>query len=607
MDRPGGQTKPNQARSGGYRRWLALALIGVLSLACGCGHRRTASTLAQPPPLAALGIEGQRALVVPADEDSTAFARSMARHLSVLPLRVLESVDLSPANEGDPPATPGNWQARAWNRRIPFVLLAQAPAAELADDRASVQLLPAREGAPLLSWSATESELDGRDVVELRGAIHDDFGLAEQRPDGHPSRWMVCPPDVLDSLRISVLMEPGPSTVAAIQARTEVYPLDPALIELEGITRRLEGEDEAGRLLLRRAQAFHPAGASELPRLARLAARAGMRERQLTLLRWAVEIWPDRLDHGLALAAALDEAEEPAVAAEVLLEVSSRVDVLDPDALELPDDSLMLAPALGRVAQRADLRYSLGWLLHRTERRDAALASYALSRRLYEAVAEPENAGTCANNTGVLLIEVGRPLAAIPPLRQALSARMLGGISLEAANTLYNLGAAYQELGRFDESADALRRAADGYGQVGATEDRYDTLLELLVVTAEMGRPDEVEEAYARVAGEAVEGEGALAAQARALDAVGVARARVDRFDESMAALEEALSSWVTLGDRLHEGQTRYNMAIPLLGRGDLEGALAALAEARLIAVELGDAESVVAIDRQMEQIEQMR
>jgi hypothetical protein len=48
-------------------------------------------------------------------------------------------------------------------------------------------------------------------------------------------------------------------------------------------------------------------------------------------------------------------------------------------------------------------------------------------------------------------------------------------------------------------------------------------------------------------------------------------------------------------------------MAIPLLGRGDLEGALAALAEARLIAVELGDAESVVAIDRQMEQIEQMR
>jgi tetratricopeptide (TPR) repeat protein len=606
MDGPGGPTKPS-AEKKVRRRWQALALVAALLLVGGCGHRRVASRMVPPPPLAARGLEGQRALVVPADEGSAAFARSLARHLSVLPLRVLESVDLAAAGPDDLPADPLAWQARAWSRRIPFVLLAQATVAGQADDRASVQLLPAREGEPLLTWKATEGERDGRDVVELRGAIHADFGLEDQRPDGHPSRWMVCPPDELDSLRVAVLMEPGPSTVAAIQLRSQAYPLDPALIELEGIARRLSGEEEEGRLLLRRAQAFHPSGSSELPRLARLAARTGMLERQLTLLRWAVEIWPDRLDLSLALAAVLDEEGEPAVAAEVLLDASSRVDALDPDALDLPDDDLLTAPALARIARRADLRYSLGWLLHQTERRDAALGSYALSRRLYEAVAEPGNAGTCANNTGVLLIEVGRPLAAVPPLRQALSARMLDGISLEASNTLYNLGAAYQELGRFDESADALRRAADGYGQVGAAEDRFDTLLELVVVTAELGRPDDVETAFEHVAGEAAVGEGAAAAQARALDAVGVARARVDRFDESMAALNEALASWVTLGDRLHEGQTRYNMAIPLLGRGDLEGALAALAEARLIAVELGDAESVVAIDRQMEQIEQMR
>jgi len=573
----------------------------------GCGHRRGAGNTSAPPPLPPSEVGGQRALVAPADPGSRAFARSLARHLSVLPMRVLESVDVSAdASDGEAVA-PVTWQARAWNHRIPFVLLARAPDASEPDGLATVELLPAREGGPLRSWQAEADARDDRAVVALRGEIHGEFGLQERRPDGHPSRWMVCPPEVLDTLRIAVLMEPTEPTVASVRAQLEVYPLDPALVELEGVARRLAGEDEAGRLLLRRAQAFHPAGASELPRLARMAARAGLHDRQLALLRWAVEIWPDRLDHALALAAALDEGERSAEAAAVLVEHSSRIEVVDPEALVWPEGGLAGAVARAGVAQRADLRYSLGWLLHQTGRRDDALASYSLSRHLYAAVDEPANAGTCANNTGVLLIELGRPLAAVPPLRQALSARMMGGLSREAANTLYNLGAAYQELGRFDDAADALGRAAEGYGQVGAADDRFETLLELVVVTAELGRADEVEAAYEYVAGEAAEGEEGAAARARALDAVGVARARVDRFDESMVALEQALATWIELGDRLHEGQTRYNMAIPLLARGDLEGALAALAEARLIAVELGDAESVVAIDRQMEQIEQMR
>jgi hypothetical protein len=74
-----------------------------------------------------------------------------------------------------------------------------------------------------------------------------------------------------------------------------------------------------------------------------------------------------------------------------------------------------------------------------------------------------------------------------------------------------------------------------------------------------------------------------------------------------MEALEQALQAWVERGDRLHEGQTRYNMTIPHLARGEIDLALQCLAQARVIAEELGDAESIVDIDVQMEQIDELR
>jgi hypothetical protein len=48
-------------------------------------------------------------------------------------------------------------------------------------------------------------------------------------------------------------------------------------------------------------------------------------------------------------------------------------------------------------------------------------------------------------------------------------------------------------------------------------------------------------------------------------------------------------------------------MAIPHLAAGDVDAALECLEGARTIALELGDTESIVAIDQQKSQIERMR
>lgn len=598
----------------------AIALVAALAGAGGgCRHRHPVpSAVEQPSPLAVEGIPGERALVVHANPESRALARALARHLSVLPLRIVEPSDLHNGQDEGHDLAPSTWQTRAWERRIPFVLVVDAapldqaaeggeasPAGEEPGPR--VRLLPARGDDELLAWRVEEEPSPGAAVVRLRGRIRDDFGLPETRPDGHPTSWMVCPADTLEGLRIAVLLAPIPTTLEAIRAQLEQFPLDPALIELEGVALLSAGEEAEGLQRLRKAQAYHPLGGSELPRLARMAGRAGLDEQRQRLLGWAVEVWPGRLDLALTLAGVLDGEERHDEATAVLLDASSRVVPLDPDALQLPEAGVTRPPGLARVGRRADLRYSLGWLLHRTERPDVALEAYAMARRLYEAVDEPENAATCANNSGVILIEIGRPLAAIPALRRALSARQMAGQALPAANTLYNLGAAYQELGRHEEALDAMGRAADGYGEQGEFDDRYDTLLEMIVIRGEMASSEGVEEAYRESVSELDGREDSEGLRARALDAVGVARARVDRFDDSLAALDEALAVWIGLGDRLHEGQTRYNMAIPHLGRGDIAGALSALAEARAIAVELGDTESVVEIDRQLEQVEQMQ
>jgi len=467
-----------------------------------------------------------------------------------------------------------------------------------------VRLLPSCEGEEVCRWTI-EPGSPTEVPVALRKRIREDLGVGGERPDGHPGTWTIVRPDELEALRTAVLVEPDERTLARVQDALARHPLDPALVELEGVVRWRTGDVDEGVTLLRRARSFNPEGASQLPVLARSAARAGMAELELQLWDLAADLWPSRLDYTAALAECQEAAGRPAEAAQDLLAASARAGEVDVAGVgDGRDRSVLLA----RAALVADVRYLLGWMLYLGGEPEDALGAYGAARQIYEDLDERESVAACRNNMGVSLVEMGRAVAAIPHLRAALSVRTGREPSAEEANTLYNLGAAYEAVDRLHDADEAWRGAARRYGALGALDDQFDTLLEVILNQGEIGARDGVELAWENALAHVAEREdptGSL--RARVLDAVGIARARTDQFEASLDALNEALEIWTATGDRLHEGQTRYNMAIPFLGRGEHEQALSSLAAAREIAVELNDTESVVTIDAQMEQIERMK
>ncbi len=591
-------------------RSATLAALLVLAVAAvpatGCRHASRPGAAAGPPPLEPLALRGERVVVVAEDPAAGALAGEVVRHLEVLPLRPTR-----PAEFGDQ-AAPGDdragWQAWAWERRIPYLLTFALEDGGGAAEEVAVRaaLLPAREGGEL--WSVELTAALPRAVpVELRSRLRADLGVSPERPDGHPTSWPVAAAGELDGVARMALVEPDAEVERRVAELRQRYPLDPAGLELEAAVAALQGRPEEARTLARRAQTHLPEGRSQLPRLARDARRAGLTPRAERLWELSVEVWPGRVDYALEYADLLAEGEQHDRAVALLLDAGGRLRAADlevpPDLDARPDRAVVLA----RLARAADLRYLLGWHLYESGEYEAALAAYDEAVRLFEAVAEPDSVASCHNNIGVTLIEAGRPLPALSYLKRALLARGGAETTRELANTLYNLGSAYEACGRLLEARDALEQAVSGYDEIGAADAAFDTRLELVVLEGEIGTSSSVESAAENLLARAGERADPGLARARALGAVGVARARVDRFEESLAALEESLATWIELGDRLREGQTRYSMAITYVAQGEHDRALETLQAARAIAEELGDVESILAIDVQMEQIEQLR
>jgi tetratricopeptide (TPR) repeat protein len=577
---------------------LVVTALMIALQALGGGCRAHAGRVHAPPALGGAGVRGQRVLVVAGEQAAETLGEAVARHLSTLPIRVSR-----PADFGEDGAVE-DWRLWAWERRIPYLLMLDTAEDEAGAAAATLRLVGARGPDEVARWEA--SGTTPRSLpVDLRAALRTDLGVEERRADGQPTTWPVCAAGEVQRLRDVVLLSDDP--LAEVQAAARACPVDPALIELEAVARLRGGERAEALRLLRRAQAINPEGGSELEVVARMAGWYALADIELTLWQAAVELWPARPDHALELAQRHQDREDPAAASRVLFNSLERSpEPVDFDAAALADRE-DAAVGLADAASSADRRYLLGWALYLQQRHEDALVSYSSARKLYEALEERDGVSACRNNLGVTLVESGRAVAAIPHLRAALLARGGEVDSEEAANTAYNLGAAYEAVGRLTDADLAWRDAAARYGAAGSFDDQFETMLDVVLNQGEIGARDEVEALHVELQELAADDDPEGRLRARALDAVGVARARVDRVDESLAALDEALVVWIELEDRLREGQTRYNMAIPHLARGDVDAALRALAGAREIAVELRDSESIVAIDAQMKQIERMR
>ena len=181
------------------------------------------------------------------------------------------------------------------------------------------------------------------------------------------------------------------------------------------------------------------------------------------------------------------------------------------------------------------------------------------------------------NNLGSVLIDLGQPWDAVPPLAAALAlARQLGDIASQA-NLLVNLGSAYTDLS--DRQA-ALRSYTEGLGL--ARKAKLDfleaaALNNLGELYDSLGEWEKALDDYQQ----ALEIDGALkerSSMAKTLNNIGLARQRLGEAEPARAAYSRSLALAHELADRALEATGRNNLGFLDLGQ---KRPVEALAEAR--------------------------
>lgn len=529
-------------------------------------------------------------------------ADAVARQaLASLPVRIFPTEaapDLLGALETAGAGAAGEALVRARDLRIPFVL-AVAVRRDGAPGGASLAS-PFGE-APGLRWGGLGDGVAEDRWGRLAAALLRDLPPEELGPGAAAARrvlgrepWRGAP---LDRLAGGLLLLAGGSLEearAVAAPLVEGWPRDPAPRALQAMALRLGGSAEA-EAELDRARGMHPRGESALLSAAMTADVLAEGRPEIAVALWA-ELrrgWPDRVDYGLRGADAVARTAGDGAAVRLLMSLPTAP---DPGEGGPPREPV----ARARLALEGDRRFSLGWYLAREERTETAISAYDGAARLYRALDLRPDLGRALNDSGVALADAGRWSQALPRLRDALGVRAEAGPGEEMANTHFNLGMAYAGLGRDALADDHLLRAANAYGALGRRDDRLETLLQLIPAR---GRLRERGSLSAAVAAALVAAEGRPEAEGRVRAASALARSELGEPEAALQEFDRAEASFRAAGDRLGEGRVAYDRAIPLVAAGRHREALATLEEARRIAAELDDRESIGAIDQQIERI----
>lgn len=584
------------ARAAGSRRRLAgrawpslglvLALVPVFFSACATVRR--------------LPLEpGSRLLVVVQDADSAAAALAaeadVDRALALVPLRAWPSgADPALGDEIDSPGRQRVDLARgaAERRRLPWLLVL---------DGRRIRIETAREG--LVRWQARV--VPGRDRAErvartLSLALPSDRHLGL----GGPGEVRLAPPGRLAALRELVVQSRLQEYSAEVAAMLAAWPADPAIRTHAGLREHLaSGVGSMAGLEL--AAAMVPGAESELLAVALAADGAGAAAVGLAVRRALVRLEPDRLDYRPGLAEALQAVGEPDEALSACREGMQRADresFVDLPAGTAPD------AAPGAVAF-ADVAFCTGLHLYEAEQFEASAMAYEDAVAVFQATGLRPELGEALNNAGAAMVGAGSPLTATRVLLKAVAVREEIGDPLPLANSRYNLGRARSEANQVQEALSSFDAAASDYERAGEPQDALDALVETLDLYVRDGDGD----GFASRAGAIVaaldslpEGDGRELLRGNAWFEIGKGRLTFGDARGSLAAYLASLRAWERLGLRLEQGQTHYSLALPHMAMFEFGEAHADLLRALGIAVDLGDAASILDIGEQLRQVESL-
>ncbi len=559
------------------RRFFGMAILWVVSLGLvGCtGLRAAKQDLSW--------LRGRSVLVVAEDAGaaSVAIERRTERALALAPVRVHPT-----SADGELAAILADGASRldtargaAEERRIPWLLVRSDGAARIEN---------ARGGA--VRW---KTKLAGQDLDRvLAGRLARAVAGKEQLLD--PGSVRLADSGDLEALRALAVAGDWPAHRARLDALQEAFPADPAVRVHDVFFGRGLQSDAAAFSVTRE---MNPDGESELLALALAARGAGNTSVTLVAYEALVSLHPDRRGYRVGLAdarMAVHGAEEAVAACRGGFEGEFE----DPARGTAPHDAPDALPY-------ADLRFHLGWYLAQTGAFEPATLAYERAGIIYEAMGRPREQGDSLNNAGVSLVEAARPALAVTIFRRALKVRRALGSARQVATTRYNLGRALADAGRSVDALAAYEAAAEEYEAAGRPRDALETRVETLALHALQGRRSDLEDAASALL-DAISDEAGRPIPADVWYELGAGRMAFADHTGAVEAFAAAVAGYKEAGRLLETAQSMYSMATPHVALYQFPEAHEDLLGALRLAVSLSDAQSIVAIRRQLGQVREL-
>ena len=568
-------------------------LLAVVLLITGCRTTNSASSL--------YWLRGQSVLVVAESEGSSealadGSATGLSRAIALLPFRswpaeVEASLRSLLVSARGPTA---QLREAAEKRRIPWLLVRDEDGLRIETTRHGKVLwrltLPARRPIRAAVRGLRQAMRPPRGVAPVASSPLldvDDTRLAEAA--------------VLGRLRELAL---GTGRLEHREAALDAagrWPADPAIR-----THAALAAAPASPLLsdLQVAVQLNPEGESELFALTLAAEQRGRPSLALGWRKLLAELFPERLDYLPELADLLADHDQAELGLRMLLAGLARGDGAVMKSLPsgtTPHESPKALPY-------ADLSFTVGWYLALAEDWELAAHNYLDAEALYGSLGRPRERSDALNNAGVAMVEAGRPLAAATSLRSAVELRSQQASPDRAATSSYNLARALADADRLGRALRAYEEAAQSYRQAGLEIEAIETQIERLALLARDGQSPAFERAGAELLllleqpGQPQE----LEALASLWFEIGRGRDSMGFREKALSAYRQSLALWRQLSRRLEEAQVLYSMALPHVALLRFSEAHQSLVEALVIAVELGDSVSILAIRSQVKELDEL-
>ena len=520
-------------------------------------------------------------------------ATILSRALSLLPFRCWPAEAEPSLNALRAPGARPTERLReaAEQRRLPWLMVR---------DEDGLRVETTRGGQVLWRLSLPKKKSTQAAVRALRRALRDPSGAGLSRPspllDVDATRLATT--EVIAGLRERALNGPSLEYRELALDAVSRWPADPAIRTHAALAAEPAAPLRGG---LNMAVTLNPQGESELLALALSAEERGRASLALVWRKLLVELFPARLDYLPELADLLADHDDSASALRVLREGLARVDGEGMRGVAqgtAPHDRPAALPY-------ADLAFTTGWYLALDGDWELAAHNYLSAEGVYQSLSRPRERSDALNNAGVAMVELGRPLAAASSLRRALELRSAQGSPTRIATSGYNLARALADAGRIGQALSAYEVAARGYRGAGADKEARETLIERLALLARDGQVADFEKAAAMLVEEL---DTANPDEVELLAAVwfeiGRGRYRFEQQESALSAYARSLSLWRQVGSRLEEGQVLYSSSLPHVALLRFARAHETLVEALVVAVELGDSSSILAIRTQLSELE---